>query len=170
MRGGLLLPVLVAAALSLSACGGDDEEPQASTGGGTFIGDIGTLWGEESSKERAERLARLERASIKVPISSVKSVELGRTRDGFLVTAFGTAPSLGYSLPVLRPRRNGEPGIDGYIEYDFVATEPAPGFQRPPGTTQTRALRADLAVRLAELRGANGLRVLALNGGVQMDF
>ncbi|MGD1927071.1 MAG: hypothetical protein ACFB03_23235 [Paracoccaceae bacterium] len=169
MRGGWVLPLAMAAALTLSACGGD-EEPEAESSSGTFADDIGTLWGDESSKQRAERLARLEQAKIKVPISSVKSVELGRTRDGFLVTAFGTAPGLGYSLPLLRPRRNGEPGLDGYIEFDFVASEPAPGFQRPPGTTQTRAMRADLAIRLDELRGASGLRVLALSGGVQMDF
>ena len=169
MRSRTVLGAMMAATLAISACGSSDDEPEAESGGGLFS-DVGTLWGEESSREKAVREARLQQTQIKVPITAVKSVELGRTRDGFLVTAFGTAPGLGYSLPALRARRSGEPGVDGYIEFDFVATEPVPGFQLPPGTSQTRALRADLAVPIRELRGASGIRVLALSGGVQMDF
>ena len=170
MRRNYLIWAALSAVLALSACSGGDEEAPASESSGTLFGDIGTLWGEESSKTKAERAARLQQAQIKVPITAVRSVELGRTRDGFLITAFGTAPGLGYALPALRVRRSGEPGNDGYIEFDFVASEPAAGFVLPQGTTQTRALRADLAVNLRNLRGAAGIRVLALNGGVQMDF
>lgn len=169
MRSRTVLGALMGAVLAVSACGSSDEEPEAESGS-TVLSDIGTLWGEESSRERAVREERERRAAIKVPITAVRSVELGRTRDGFLVTAFGTAPGLGYALPALRARRSGEPGADGYIEFDFVASEPAPGFQLPPGTSQTRALRADLAVPIRGLRGASGIRVLALAGGVQMDF
>ena len=170
MHRKLLLLAVLPAALALSACSGGEEEAPATESQGSVIGDIGTLWGEESSKVKAERAARLRQAAIKVPVTAVRSVELGRTRDGFLITAFGTAPGLGFSLPALRVRRSGEPGVDGYIEYDFVASEPAQGFSLPQGTTQTRALRADLAVSIRQLRGASGIRVLALNGGVQMDF
>ena len=91
-------------------------------------------------------------------------------RDGFLITAYGTAPGLGYSLPHLRPRRDGAPGPDGYVEYDFVATEPPAGFDLPPGTSRTRTLRADLPVKAADLRGVAGIRVQAVQGGVQLDF
>lgn len=137
---------------------------------GTFLDDVGTLWGEPSSAEAAAIEERNEALKATVPITSVRSVEMGRTRDGFLITAFGTAPGLGYGLPALRPRRGGAPGTDGYIEFDFVAVEPAPGLDLPPGNTQSRAVRADLPVLLDALQGARGLRVLALRGGVQMEF
>lgn len=145
-----VLPLL--AALALPAC------------------DIQTLWGGESSAEEAQREAVVAARSVQVPVQAVRSVEIGRTRDGFLITAFGTAPGLGYSLPTLRPRREGAPGIDGYIEYDFVATEPAAGFDLPAGTAATRSLRADLPVTSRELRGAAGIRVMGLTGGAQLDF
>ncbi len=83
---------------------------------------------------------------VQVPVQSVRSIEIGRTRDGFLITAYGVAQGLGYAQPELRPRRDGAPGIDGYIEYDFVASEPPAGFGLPEGTAQARALRADLPV------------------------
>ena len=168
MPGSKIFGILVPLTLVLSACGSSDDEPSASSG--SVLGDVGTLWGEESARDKALREERLRQAEIKVPVTAVRSVELGRTRDGFLITAFGTAPGLGYSLPALRVRRSGAPGNDGYIEYDFVATEPAAGFRLPPGTSQTRAMRADLAVTIRELRGASGIRILAQAGGVQMDF
>lgn len=129
-----------------------------------------SLAGNETSAERAARLAAAEARRVEVPIQAVRAVEIGRTRDGFLVTAHGMAPGLGYSLPTLRPRRGGAPGVDGYIEYDFIATEPPAGFDLPPGTAQTRALRADLPVSANALRGAAGIRVMGLQGGAQLDF
>lgn len=170
MRSNLLLLATLPILLAVSACGSSDDEAPESESSGSLLSDVGTLWGEESSAQKAQRAARLQQAQVKVPVTAVRSVELGRTRDGFLITAFGTAPGLGFALPALRVRRSGEPGADGYIEYDFVASEPAPGFSLPGGTTQTRALRADLAVTISQLRGASGIRVLALAGGVQMDF
>jgi hypothetical protein len=144
-------PVLPLIALALAAC------------------DIQTLWGGESRADKEERLAVSEAATVQVPVQSVNSIEIGRTRDGFLITAYGRAPGLGYSLPALRPRRDGLPGLDGYIEYDFVATEPTRA-DLPAGTSATRALRADLPVAAGALRGARGIRVLALQGGAQLDF
>lgn len=132
--------------------------------------DIQTIWGGESAAQEAERVAVAEARSVQVPIQSVHAIEIGRTRDGFLVTAHGTAPGLGYAQPTLRPRRGGAPGIDGYIEYDFVATEPPVGFDLPPGTAQTRRIRADLPVSANVLRGVAGVRVMGLQGGAQLDF
>ncbi len=134
---------------------------------GTFLDDAGTAVGEESQAEKAAREAAV--ASVE-PIQSVRNIELGRTRDGFIVTAFGTAPGLGYSLPRLRPRRGGSPGTDGFIDLDFVATAPQPGFELPVGTTRTRAVRADLPIKSSALRRAQGIRVHALRGGVQASF
>lgn len=167
-RTALTITMVIGLAATQSACSGetDPSDPDA----GTFLGDVDTLWGGESQKERAERLSRLEQANVKVPVSSVGMVEMGRTRDGFLITATGTAPGLGYSLPRLRPRRSGAPGADGYIEFDFVATPPAEGLNLPPGNTQARAIRADLPVKLADLKGAQGIRILAISGGTQIDF
>lgn len=138
---------------------------------GTLVDDIDTLWGAPSTAEEQAEQERLAALQARVPILAVRSVEMGRTRDGFLITALGTAPGIGYSRPGLRPRRGGAPGNDGYIEFDFVAIEPDPGFELPPGgSTQARALRADLPVRIEQLQGAVGLRVLALQGGVQLNF
>jgi hypothetical protein len=147
-------------ALMLTACGET----------GTIADDIGTLWGEESTAERERRAALEARRQNKVPVQAVRSVEIGRTSNGILITAFGTAPGLGYSLPALRVRRNGQPASDGYIEFDFVATAPAEGVELPPGTTRTRALRADLPVEMRALRGVRGFRVMALQGAIQIDF
>lgn len=137
---------------------------------GTVLDDLPTIWGGESRADEAQREAVEVALATPVPMESVRNVEIGRTRDGFLITAHGTAPGLGYALPRLRPRRGGAPGADGYIEYDFVASEPPAGFDLPPGTARTRAIRADLPVKAADLRGAAGIRVLALRGGAQIDF
>lgn len=149
------------ALLALSACGGGVEEA---------VQDVGTLWGEPSAAERAAEQQRLQALQARVPVLAVRSVEMGRTRDGFLITAFGTAPGIGYAAPTLRARRSGAPGNDGYIEYDFVAMEPAAGFNLPVGTLQARQLRADVPVLLEQLQGARGIRVMAIQGGVQLDF
>ncbi|MFK7943255.1 MAG: hypothetical protein AB8B85_10135 [Paracoccaceae bacterium] len=159
MRTTGIFGFVIVAGLALGAC---------STG--TAVDDVGTLWGEQSTAEREAAESRAQAILARIPVQSVQSIEMGRTRDGFLITAMGTAAGLGYSLPTLRVRRQGAPGVDGYIEYDFVAVAPAQGFAFPPGTTQSRAMRADLPVTLRQLQGASGLRVLALNGGVQMDF
>ncbi|MEM6624746.1 MAG: hypothetical protein AAF674_21215 [Pseudomonadota bacterium] len=137
---------------------------------GPVFEDVGTLWGEPSTAELEAQAARQAALQARVPILAIRTVEMGRTRDGFLITAIGTAAGLGYSLPTLRPRRGGAPGNDGFIEYDFVAVEPDPQFNLPPGTVQARQLRADLPVRIEQLQGARGLRVLSLQGGVQLDF
>lgn len=152
-------PLVLVVALLLGGC---------STG--TAFDDIQTIWGGESRADEARRTAATEARTNQVPIEAVRGVEVGRTRDGFLITAYGTAPGLGYSSPRLRPRRGGAPGADGYVEYDFVASEPPPGFNLPAGTARTRTMRADLPIRASELRGAAGIRVLAARGGAQLNF
>ena len=156
MLGRLRGTILVAGALALGGCGDT----------GTPVDDIGTLWGQEPKSVQEARA----RTAIKVPIQSVKTIELGRTRDGFIITAFGTAPGLGYSVPSLQVRREGVPGSDGFIEYDFVARAPAEGFSLPPGTVKSRSLRADQPITVRDLGGAVGIRVHALSGGVQVQF
>lgn len=162
--------MFAAVMLALAGCSGGEAEEPAEETSESFVDDVGTLWGEDSSAEKARKAEIARLRAIKVPIQAVREIEIGRTRDGFIITAFGTAPGLGFSLPQLRPRRSGAPGADGFVEYDFVATEPADGLNLPPGTSSARALRADRPVALSELRGATGIRVFAINGGVQLTF
>lgn len=151
--------VFATMAFVLSACETD-----------TALDDVGTLWGDKSRAEIAEEEARQAAIENKVPVMAVQSVEIGQTRTGYLVSAFGTAPGLGYSLPELRARRSGEPSLDGFIEYDFVATVPSPALDLPPGTTRTRSIRADLLVKQGDIRNLRGIRVFAQQGGVQVGF
>lgn len=132
--------------------------------------DIGTLWGAESSAERAAREAEAARRANKVPMRSVLGVEIGRTSTGILLTAYGIAPGPGYSLPALRVRRDGQPASDGFLEFDLVASVPAPGAVLPPATPRNLEIRADQPVNVRALRGVAGLRVMALDGQVQVNF
>ena len=137
---------------------------------GTFLDDVGTLWGDDSAAEIETRQRAAEARQTKVPMQAVNEIEMGRTRDGFLLTAFGTAPGLGYALPTLQIRRDGRPSPDGFLEFDFVASPPAPGLNLPNGTTRTRAVRADLPLKARLLRGTAGVRVFALSNASQIVF
>ncbi|MEM9100296.1 MAG: hypothetical protein AAGC79_17425 [Pseudomonadota bacterium] len=105
-----------------------------------------------------------------VPIQAVREIEIGRTRDGFVVTAFGTAPALGFANPELRIRRQGQPGVDGFLDFDFIASPPRPGLERGQGTIAARELRADAILKTEALSGVAGIRIHALSGGVQLVF
>jgi len=105
-----------------------------------------------------------------VPVESIRDIEVGRTRDGIAVTAHGLAPGLGYGAPELRARRDGQPGPDGILDFDFVAQAPDPGFSLGTGTVQARAIRADLLLTPRDIEGARGIRVHAASGGIQMLF
>ena len=155
MFRSLRLCCALTCALMLGACGS-----------GTIIDDVDTLWGEPSEKEKREAAERLAALEVKVPVQSIGKLEVGRTRDGILISAVGTAPGLGYALPVLRPRRDGRPGNDGFIEYDFVATQPSADLNLPAGTSRVREIDAYRAVPLRDLRGALGIRVVAASNAM----
>lgn len=145
------LALVAPAALMLAGCGFIDNP-----------------WG--SSKREAEEAERLEEArAVKVPIQSVRSAEIGRTRNGFLITAYGVTPGFGYTFPVLQPRREGAPGVDGYVDYDFMATEPQPDQNVAAGAGE-QLIRAYLPVDAEDLRSVAGIRIHALSGGAQIDF
>lgn len=152
---GAVLPLVIA----LGACG-DGSGPA----------DIGTLWGSESKAVRKAREEFEARKTNKVPMRIVRAVEIGRTKTGILLTAFGTAPGSGYSLPALRVRREGKTTSDGFLEFDLVASSPPPGAELPPATPRNLEIRADLPVDLRALRGVKGLRVMALENQVQVNF
>jgi hypothetical protein len=125
-----------------------------------------------SSDDKAE-VAAVERAAseaLYAPIEAVRRIEIGRTRDGYVITVLGIAPGLGYGAPELRVRRQGSPGPDGIIDFDFVAQAPDPGFNLGVGAVEARAIRADLMITAKELQGVAGIRVHGVSGGLQMKF
>ncbi|MEL6476463.1 MAG: hypothetical protein AAFR17_03975 [Pseudomonadota bacterium] len=148
MRVGI--SVLAALTIGLAGCGlfSDDEDELA------------------DEAPTAEDLA----PTRGVPIQAVREVEIGRTRDGFVITAYGTAPELGWALPRLRARRDGQPGQDGFVDYDFVASPPKIGLERGQGSLEARSLRADVLLKTSQLRDVAGIRVHALAGGLQLEF
>ena len=62
--------LLLTGALSLSGCSAWDY-----------------VWGDDESEDIEAEQAAQAAIKVKVPVQAVRSVEMGRTRDGFLVTA-----------------------------------------------------------------------------------
>ena len=120
--------------------------------------------------EAAVAAEQAEAASLYVPVEVVRHIEIGRTRNGYAITARGEAPGLGHGAPELRARREGKAGPDGFIDYDFVARAPDPGLNLGQGSVQARMIRADLHVTARELQGAVGIRIHGVSGGLQMLF
>ncbi len=139
------IAISLAAALGLAGCGGGGDEA-------------------EQAAEQAVEAARF------APVDKVLNVEIGRTRNGYLISATGLAPGLGYGAPELRARREGNPGPDGFIDFDFVAKAPDPRRNLGQGEIPARRITAGLPVRAEELRGATGIRVHGLSGGIMMQF
>lgn len=134
----------------------------ASVIGGCSLFDSGKE--EPAAAEQAVAEARYE------PVVEVRDIEIGRTRNGLVITALGLAPGAGYAAPELRPRRDGRPGPDGYLDFDFVARAPNPALNLGTGSERVRTVRADRHLSLDELRGAIGLRIHAAEGGMLMNF
>ncbi len=129
-----------------------------------------SLFGSDDDDEAAAAIEQAEAAALYVPIEVVRHIEIGRTRNGYAITARGEAPGLGHGAPELRARREGKVGPDGFIDFDFVAQAPDPSFNLGEGTLQARAIRADLHVTARELQGAVGIRIHGVSGGLQMLF
>ena len=139
--------------------------------GAALVAGCSLFSGDEESGDNAETLSEEELAPTRgVPIEAVRDIEIGRTRDGFAVTAFGTAPALGYSQPRLRARRDGRPGPDGFLDFDFVATPPQIGLERGAGRPEARSIRADALIPRSDLANVSGIRVHTLSGGLQVAF
>ncbi|MEL6775570.1 MAG: hypothetical protein AAFP23_12450 [Pseudomonadota bacterium] len=148
MRRPALTAALLLAVLALPACSlfGDDEEELAET-------DI-----VEEVQARREQVQR------------VGKVEIGQLSDGLVVSAFGVAPGAGYANPTLEPRRQGRPGADGFIEFDFIAQPPDPSLQMPVGEPRARILRADRLLPSGAFVGSAGVRVFASGNFSTVNF
>ncbi|MEM7497442.1 MAG: hypothetical protein AAF371_05550 [Pseudomonadota bacterium] len=127
------------------------------------------LFGGDEEEERAAEAERLERR--REPVENVGRIEIGRASDGsFAVSAFGVAPTTGFSAPTLAIRRGGRPAADGFLEFDFLALAPDPGLQMPRGEITARRLRADRVLKPEELAVARGVRVYALRNASSFTF
>jgi hypothetical protein len=128
-----------------------------------------SLFSSDDKEESAEAETVASEALI-TPIEAVLHVEIGRTRNGYVITAHGVAPAIGYGAPELRARREGKAGPDGIIDFDFVAQAPDPNLNLGDGPVEARSIRADLLVTARELEGSAGIRIHGLKGGLQMKF
>lgn len=123
--------------------------------------------GSDKSEENATQAVQ---ADPYVPVETVRNIQIGRTRNGIAITAFGVAPGLGFGAPELRPRRDGKPGPDGVLDFDFVARAPDARFNLGEGPVEARAVRADTLLPTRTLKGVQGIRIHGASGGLQMQF
>ncbi|MHA1527666.1 MAG: hypothetical protein ACTSVG_01495 [Alphaproteobacteria bacterium] len=123
-----------------------------------------------SSDTEDAAAAAAQAAARYVPVETVRHIEIGRTRDGYVITAHAVAPGLGHGAPELRARRDGKVGPDGFIDFDFVAQAPDSNLNLGQGSVPARMVRADLHVAARDLQGAVGIRIHGVSGGLQMLF
>lgn len=107
---------------------------------------------------------------VQTPVERIQNLELGRLADGFMLTAFATAPGLGYYNPELRPRFGGRPGADGFLEYDFVVRPPEDPGRGTDAPIVARTVRADIPLSPGALRSALGVRVWSARDSVEGLF
>jgi len=132
------------------------------------VGGCSLFKSDDGKKDAAAKTAPAE--PIYEPITALQQLEIGTTRNGYVITAFGYAPGIGYGSPHLQPRRDGKPATDGYLDYDFVAEAPDPALNLGTGDAPARAIRADLLLKPSELVDVAGIRVHSLQGGLAINF
>ncbi|MEM7269304.1 MAG: hypothetical protein AAF401_08625 [Pseudomonadota bacterium] len=106
----------------------------------------------------------------KSPVVRIDSLELGRLYRGYMLTATGVAPGVGYFAPELRIRYGGELGPDGFFEFDFVAASPADPNAGRDAPITARVLRGDFQLSPEMLRAARGVRVWSSRDSVEGRF
>lgn len=107
----------------------------------------------------------------KRPVTGRVTLDLGRTFEGYMLTATAIADAAGWSAGELRPR-----GIagDGFLEIDFLALPPsAEALIAEAAAPRAEAARRVIAFRpflLADLQQVGGLRVIGRDGAVAIAF
>ena len=127
----------------------------------------GCSWFEDDAPEPA---AEGPEGPVREPVDAVERLEIGRTGQGIALAAYGVAPGIGYAAPRLVARREGRPGRDGMLDFDFFVTPPDPRRNLPRGGAGARRVRADLLLDLDRVQGVRGIRVHAIEGGMQLFF
>lgn len=133
-----------------------------------LLGGCGLFGGDDEEEQAAA--AEQQAAALYESVVEVSDIEIGRTRDGLVITAVGVAPGVGYASPDLVPRRDGQPGPDGYLDFDFVARSPLNPAAGAQASQRARTIRADHLIAIRELQGARGIRIHAAEGGMLMNF
>lgn len=157
MRGFIKILAPLALILGLSGCETmDDLNPFSS----------------DNSDPRYGASDQIVRPKAEVPkefVVEITNLELGRLFRGYMLTAEGLAPGIGYYEPELRPRNDGELAPDGFLEFNFVAAAPeeVTGTDAPE---DLRRLRGDVELTPDMLRSARGVRVWAANASVEGRF
>lgn len=127
---------------ALAACGGGDEEAAP-----------------QRTRVYPDRVG-------KRIVATVDRLEIGRTADGFMLTALGATDGLGWTAAQLRPAEP-PPGREGWAVFDLVALPPA-SPEGPPGARG--AVRADTPLDPALVGQVEGVFVRALDGAVEGVF
>lgn len=125
---------------------------------------------DDAATARAKAEAAETALPAKVPVTRIQDLELGRLADGFMLTAFAVAPGTGYYQPELRPRFEGRPGPDGFLEYDFVIRPPENPGQGADAPLTARTVRGDTPLGPGALRSALGVRVWSARDSVEGRF
>lgn len=105
-----------------------------------------------------------DEAVTRVAVDQALTAEIGRTHDGFVLSATGLAQGVGWRAARLRPVTV-VAGPDGFIEFVLVAEPPA---ARDPGLQQR--IRADTVLAPEQLAFARGARVSARAGTAETLF
>jgi hypothetical protein len=128
----------------------------AAATGCTFSGDL-------SPTDPVLQAAYVE--TLRTVVPRVVGLELGRTRDGFALAAFGSTDERGWSSAQLRPR---DPLVapDGFMEFDLTGVPPQ-GAAPIAGPAPIRADRALAEALVGQTRGA---RVFAVEGSMEGLF
>lgn len=155
---------LGAAALALALAGCSTEENLVNVPGVEF-----SVLGPSTEAPAPAAPASI---SERRQVQSVERLEFGAIHEGRMMTAWGHAPESDWFSPRLEVRRDGLPGPDGFIEFDFVAAPPAlnGGEQGPLGTEAQRRIRADLPLSRALTDGAVGVRIFAQDSAIAHRF
>ncbi|MGB0411975.1 MAG: hypothetical protein ACPGFA_10335 [Pikeienuella sp.] len=147
----IAMTVAIAACLGLGACQTIDE-----------------LAGLE--EEVKESIAKVEEGPPAQSVSRIDTLELGRLHRGYMLTAIGLAPGLGYWDPKLVIRYNGELAPDGFYEFDLVARPPYEPIGNDQAPIPARRVRGDFEITPEMLRSARGVRVWSERDNVEGRF
>lgn len=107
----------------------------------------------------------------KRPVTGAIAIDLGRTFDGYMLTATATADAVGWSGGELRQR-----GVapDGFLDIDFVALPPAAealiAEAATPRPASARRVVAFTQLTLADLQPLAGVRVRGRDGTTTVAF